>query len=641
MEINTIIELIKTPANRSVIERAQAFKKESDLILLGQGYFKDLENRRMLKHESTSLFNAKKRFCVPKTPSVFNKIDRQFKKAFRADGFNQTIVFKTENEKLANEAEQYLANFFNGKGLREFMANDWSTAIKEDCNGIYLVETSDQLDIEGNAQPLIDFYSIYNVRDFAANYDGTLKYLILAYKVDTAKPYKLWRYIDAEKDIVIKEENNQFDININDFGAPDILANTLGFVPAIHVSNYRFSKSEKDLRVNHLFFGIGLGKQYQDVCDDAVVTMKKHGNPLFYARPLTCHTCNGRGEVATKDGDLIGCTTCNGLKVVAFPKGDPTEGITIPISDNFDADNGTTPAPAGYVTPDIATINEQRVEKEHRKGDIEEAVIGARGLIDRGLSTNESGIKAMIDLQPLLDTIDEYVNNAEYVHQFLAYTMLAIRFGENFKDIQVRYGRKYLVKTENEAQNDYELAKKSGLPDSVLRESLTEYIKIKFENNPKEQARSLFLVDLEPFPTYTLKEIKELGLANEQDKLIKQYFNDLVEAFERDFGNIMLHSGTLDKIYKQFEVYLTAWGLIKGENEAATNYSESYTSLRSTVGAGTIVSDILTKASQGQIPKESAKETLKLLLGFSQLEVDAMINPITIQKVEPNTFNKF
>jgi len=573
LEAAQIIQILKKPASSDELSKARALQRKHLRMVKGEGFSDDLKKRRIAKMESTTLHNAKLQLARPKTPALFEKFINQFSKAFTAEGYNQHIVFDENDNALVKEASDFLDKCWGGKSLKSYMACEWSNYIVEEFNGVIVIEVEKNLDQNDELIPYPKFYPLSYIFDIKETSEG-IQYLVLKWEVkgESGKTTSYYRFIDKETDALFTKEGEEFFVVKDENGKEKRYEIETGYVPAIRVSNYRYSMHFPVMRVNHLNSGIDTSEQYQDICDDHIVSQKKHGYPLFYSKPITCPKCNGRKEIFIKPDDdilasdpgatgtYIGCVNCNQQGVVSFPKGDPTEGISLPLNPDPDKETSEAKPPAGFVQNDIESLQEMAVEKGRRKEEVEEAVLGVIGIINRN---NKTATEVVINYAPLEDRLNAFTDNIELVHTFIASTILKIKYPEKFIAFIVNYGRKYIIQTPQEAYTQFDEAKQAGMPDSFLKELLVMYNKVLFSNNPQARARSLFLLDLEPFPTYTTEEVKNIELARELDIKTKLYFNDLIRWFELQNGDIMEYQSgkkyaiRIDSIQNEFERILT------------------------------------------------------------------------------------
>jgi len=273
-----------------------------------------------------------------------------------------------------------------------------------------------------------------------------------------------------------------------------------------------------------------------------------------------------------------GCGMCSGTGFVSPLKTDVAQGYSIPYIETNDGGFPGAQPPCGYVVPDNESLAQQRIEIETIKRTVERGALGIEGLLSfsEGNPQAETATGRELDLQPLMDTLEPFSQNASEVRQFLTDRLGEVLYGESFLKSYIYYGRKYFLRSENQILLELEQAKKSGASKSFIKELMSELYWIQFEGNPQARDRSILLLDLEPFPEIgansELMTIKEF--ADPVQLIVKANFNDFIERFEEENGNIVFYKMEVDyrvKI-KDIKLILYTYGqeakLLIGESQA-------------------------------------------------------------------------
>ncbi len=529
-------------------------------------------------------FNILKEIAAPQTPPLFQKFRGQFSKIYRADGFLFKRNFAPEFEELSKKVDDILDSVWNGESLFSFMKNGWEKLNDERPNDVILIELPK--DITTDPRPYIRVIPIENVWDIAQK-GSKIEWVIEKQdkKNEKGEKYCIYRYIgkDFDQQFIKREGESAVLPMLNEFGEPDIIVNRLGKCPAIRAGQIPMHFGQDIVMVNQYFFGLLLADKYQMRCNEHDLSVKKHAWPLFVSYPVTCDTCNGTGQTFVLDekgfpedqpgpneGSYVKCKSCKGTKTKKFQLSDSADGVQIPLPMDAGVDSPIPNIPqfAGYVARDVETLKFQREVKSDVKLEIEESVMGAVGLIDR--TTNNTATEALIDYQPLLDRMWAHSERAERVNTSLEMDILSLAFNttlvrvegeiavpvQRYIDSTITYGKIYVLKSESQYDLEYKIAKEAGMPDTYLLSILRDKLRAKYQADDNERAKQLFLLEVMPYPTYTVVEMKNSSIGKPDDVGVKAAFNDILEIFETDFAPIETFIGRRKEAQEKFyEIY--------------------------------------------------------------------------------------
>lgn len=505
----------------------------------GKGYI-EWWLKRAEKIESENSFNLKKKLARPTTPRIVEQIKKQYYKIFRAKGFIKNYRFKSNDQSKQDQLDEILQTVCEGVSVDEFMQQVWFNAMFEDFNGFIGVELRPEEEMlqDAVAEPYVKFYPLKDV--IACDVElGSVEWIILEWDENKI------RAIDTMNDSIYEKKDGKYVL-------VETMPNPFGMVPFMQVSKYRNNVHSEFLKNSPISNVIPNLNYYQSLSDDHVLTRKLHSNPIFYSYPVTCPTCNGSKleKYNSNDSGVLGqepvmmdrtCSTCTGQGVVPHWKRDTSQGITLPITENMEREGFPAAAPpAGYVQIDVESINKQIEGLEIEEKKIEKGTLGTDGILSAA-PRERTATEREIDLQPLMDALSAFSANAEQVHKFIVDVVGKIVFGDDFIEAYIHYGRKYYLRSEQYVMEEFDNAKKSGAPETYLRELLEELIHVRFENNPKALIRAMILLDLEPFPARTNVDevIKYANYCSRETIVIKANFNDFIERFENENGHIV------------------------------------------------------------------------------------------------------
>lgn len=636
LSLSQIEELIRKPKASGILSDAEGIQDKYKLHISGENFEDTL--KKIEGYESDAHNDIKKKHAQPTTKRIFEQILNQYKKVFRAQGFSRNYKFVDNNERFIQDFVNYLQNVNSGLSMWDMMQVVWLKAVFEESNGVFMVNLPAEAS-DGLPEPYPTFVPLSNIHDMVVN-GLTIEYIIFVSDIiikdrnGNDKRVKKYRVIDDAFDYNFIKDGDSVELaqvpRLNDDTGEvemvdDIIENPWGYVPCIQPSTRYATLDNDTLKLNHVDQVIPNADNYLSISNSHTISVKLHQHPIFYSLPVTCPTCNGAGQYRKED-ELIECTGCNSEGLVPFYRKDVSQGITLPEPD--ETSSGKAEAPCGYVTPDLESIQDQREEMRFEENSIEKGALGVEGIL-LNKSKRETATGKEIDMQPLLDKLSGFSANGEIVEKFLVNAMGDVRYTTSrYLGSEINWGRKYFVRTEQMIEEEYGNAKKAGLPVSALKELLEELYFTKFDNNPKALTRSLLLLELEPFPTYTLKEVVELDLANEVDMTIKQYFADFIERFEIQNGNVVTFMAESSS-YRKFEVIreeLIKMAEEKIEQGSESNQEEAGEELKNTIEGVKGIREILESINLGTITPEQARVLLLEIYKFPENVADQLIN---------------
>lgn len=545
MEVKDIIELIKKPKASGILSDALASTWKHKLHVRGDEYKKWLTDSKINSLQSERTTSIKEKICRPTTKRIFKGILNQQSKVFRAEGGVKRYEFSGDEKSIKEEFKDLLSRVAEGASLYHFMRGTWWNALSVDPMGVCMVEL-DELsneEIESGEtvrkDPIVVYYPIEYIHDVCVR-GGQIEYLILSWKEKKGEEtYTIYRYIDSSVDLLFQKKNDNIETYNLDPSVNPVMENPFSVVPAIQVSTRRIS-NDSNKTDTWICEAMEAADLYLSLSDDHTASVKLHQHPIFVSYPVKCPTCDGTGEIE-REGETFGCPnqSCdNGY--IKSDKADVAKGITVPYNQAAAAAEATVPSvplPAAYITPDLASLEDQRTEMTLEEGHIEKAALGMEGLLEKR-DKQETATGKELDMQSLLDQLNNISWNGETVEKFLT-----DRIGEIFSDRYVgstiHWGRKYYVKSEGMILDEYKRAKESGANDSYLMELLEELTYTRFEHNDIARKRAMMLLHIEPYPTMTVKDVKDLEISDPTKLQFKMNLNDIVEVFEERHGNMV------------------------------------------------------------------------------------------------------
>jgi len=158
-----------------------------------------------------------------------------------------------------------------------------------------------------------------------------------------------------------------------------------------------------------------------------------------------------------------------------------------------------------YVEKDIKTLEFQRENLKQLEQEIEFHATGLKNIAVNSLKTATEVQENQIPLNTRINKIINYIESVEV----WALTVLGKLFTNKFGSVIVKYQRFYTGRTEEDILTEIKRGKEIGLNMSFLRSLYLDWIRAYYRNEPQKLEEQLKLADVEPYPFFTLKELKE------------------------------------------------------------------------------------------------------------------------------------
>ncbi|MEL4307422.1 hypothetical protein [Joostella sp. CR20] len=536
-------EILKNPRNSDISE-FKASHKVLDIYCHGGDVASELEQVKNYENDSQKDLRRK---IARSTKDLVSDLIKPSEKVFSASGSNLEIELKAK----ANEDKfkQHLSKLPDGGSIRQWMQNYWLDAYICDPNAVLLVESDDN----GIAYPT--YKSINVIYDYLVTW-GKIEYLVLRYKEvkdDKGKITKIvYRIYDDNTDGLYYLDSNQ---KIKEYTEEEneVINHNLGFVPAVIASDIVDKKTSGKLSFINKIDEIL--KEYMR--DSSVHSIYKflHGFPRYWQYSTNCTTCFGKGQIKDPQDNtkMVTCPTCSGTGLKKTH--DVSDGINLPIPKNSDQPK-LAPDLAGFVQPDLKTWEKQVEEMQSMKRDMHFAIWGTH--ISDEKSNTATG--RFIDAQPVNDTLNTITSTGERIEEALITYMAEIMYPEGVTSISSKWGRRYMVETPDVLWEKYITAKEKQAPITTLDYLYKQFLSAEYHNDNKMLDQKLKEFYLEPFPHYSLSDLKDMATKEQIQK--KLLFSDWNSETEIDY------SQSYDVLKASFDKYFND-NLKLTENEEA------------------------------------------------------------------------
>lgn len=516
-QLNKAVEVIK--ANESPptwIGEARKKAKELKALVTGENFCEELiEN--IEKIESKSRAEARKKYSKD-IRDMFFRVYKNRQNVFEAVGGSEIIDVKDKTIRL--DIESYINNFKGHKSVEQYLSDYFFHLWDTEPNGLIFIEyiSTPQLKIYPT------FKSINDIRNYSSN-GQKLDYVLFEPILDKNEGFKLWRYVDSDIDVTVKETNGLYtQIEEKSF------VNEFKTVPAVIISNVQKIGCEQ--RISPIEQVSELAKDYAR--DKSILTIYKffNGFPIHWRYVQQCRTCHGTGKK-----DNSSCKSCDGKGTIG--KSDVTDMVQITAP--REGDPVLTPNIAGYVAPDLGTWKQY---KEDLKTNEELIYHTAWGTLPSD-KTNETATGRFIDTQPITNELGMYSANVEYVHNELVKFVISIIPKASKVIYYKSYGRRFIIESADTIIKKYDESREAGAPTLVLDRLLNEFIIAKYKTDTLMMNIMLKKAKLEPYIHYDIVTVNTLFGAGEALK--KVMFHDFWETADASLS--------YEELSKQLNLY--------------------------------------------------------------------------------------
>ena len=559
LTLDDMFALCENPRNKALIDTCMEQHAQHKRHITGEGY-----KALVTFHEGYETDRQKKikeSMSQPATLPITKIILDELNRWTNSQGTYKAYNFSSK-AKEQSFIKDVLSQVWRGMSMDNFITNEYKEALDiEFCSFLTVVKPKlfkigdkQYQDREGIVtpfngkypRPYIIFTEMHDVRDFMV-YGNKVEYLIIKYKEELTKDGKkiiFYRAMDDEKDVIIvRNDKNQYVLA----DGYEVIIGKLGYVPSIQISTLKRDILVDGLRKSQITFLMPSLNRYLALDAEHIQSEIIHGHPQRWAVAQKCPVCNGDGEVMNDpdknyyqsdvlDGESISCPRCGGDGGIITT--DSNEAVRLP---QFDSEGKPYPleAPAGYIDFNTDILTHQTEELTKLANDIIYAGTSNKNIVaDRFKTATESNSNT----KTLEDKIDDRLKVIEEVETFLTDTAARLddEYRSDYKGCSIKYGRNLYYRNEQDILQEVINGKAAGMPMAYIKSLIIELYKTKYRNSQAERERYLRLTELEPFPGYTVEEMVKLEFpADPFDINFKLNFNDLVEMYERQYGDIL------------------------------------------------------------------------------------------------------
>ena len=324
-----ILILIKEPKNK-VLPKMVSYHNKLNMLVNGVGVDAYLEKIEGYENKGQKELRTK---VAMSTKHVLTALIRGFDKVFTARGGSAYYSLSPNQEAAFKEV---LNDIVSGQSFKGWLRHTWMNKYITDPNGLVYFEVSDDWTYP-------TYKSITSILDYMVN--GTRpEYIIFkSHKQDEGGEY--YRVVDDTFDRIVRVRGQDI-IEVED----ETYENHWGYVPALTCSD--IPDPNFDMKLSPIDGVVELAMEY--LRDMSIHSIYKflHGYPVCWRYVEDCRFCDGTGKCDGED-----CTRCDGIGKRLSKDVSDVLGLEFPR----EGETTITP-PAGYISPDLGTWQEQREE---------------------------------------------------------------------------------------------------------------------------------------------------------------------------------------------------------------------------------------------------------------------------------------
>ncbi len=535
LTLEQIKQLIETPKNKELIERANQLRRKHELHVSGIGLDSYIDKIQGIENkEAVSLRRALgKVITKPET----NKIISVQNKIFTARGGGKFYQFSNDNDKEKFRTE-ILKNVKDGMSIDKFMQRFWKDLVNIDPSGLFMMEIDDE------GIPEMTYKSSASLYDIDFDSSTSIEYIIFNPEISKKDNAKYYRVIDDNFDYLVKQDLRS--ISIVDY---QTFPNPFGYVPACFISDRQDKQSEGF--TSHI-------EEAMIYADDMLLDYTiykiykvKMGIPYHWQYEMECATCEGSGHVIIDNEERI-CSTCKGEKVKNKTR-DVAEIAILPLPEEGDVPLNP---PMGYVQADLQTWKQFEETINYEKQMMYESVWGNNSTLQsdrRNITASELTVREYSKENKL----NEISDNEEVVEKFITDLFGEYYFNINgsgsYKGSIINNGRNYDIKTADELLAAYTLGLEKNLPTSELHEILEAYYYSIYNRNPKKLNEAEIKLKSKPFYHWQPDKL-QLAQVNEIDYYKNIYYDEFYNWYESNVEEFGI--STLEKVNASLDKWI-------------------------------------------------------------------------------------
>ena len=506
-----VIELIKSGVSQRISD-ARDYSDILNMHITGKDvkkYTEELNN-----HENAKQKKLREKL-LKSNRSLFSFLTRPLDKIFTAKGGSVTYNLSESQIEILKDV---VSSVSDNMSIKTFLKKKVKIKYLIDPNGFVMVDVDEDGGLTTN---------IYNSHDvlWYDNKGNEVQAIIFnpyMNEEDEDDKKKYYRVIDEKTDSIYIEDGGNIYLD-----EESILDNFFGYVPAYILGDESDPNSELFLSLVHSI--IEDANEY--LRDTSVNTVHKltQGYAKYWQYPEACNTCGGSGVIKTKVEDTIEevvCYSCEGSKVKSHKDASDLMLIDIPQ----EGEQKITPDVGGYINPSIEVADMyDKCIKDNRMYMFQ----ALWGTVFTTQGENETATSHLLNAQPETERVYGISETFSRLHKFIldCYGQAILSRKDYHSD--VAYGTRYLMESPDALLERFTISKKESLPTLLQQDLLDKYYQTEYANNNSEYIKTKKLLQVDPFPSMSAQEVKDLGVIGEDLECkiyYPQWVNQLLEA---------------------------------------------------------------------------------------------------------------
>jgi len=557
-EIQSILEGNQNPQIREAVTHEERLRLHSEPTIsapYSNAFWRFLEDhpRKLLASDKASTFESLLTFPLPTVDVTKDAYKEVFRVFFASD---RVIDYVFTNNELKADFKGYLE--FIGEP-DYWMTWGWEI-MKNHINGVMVVDlpalqkditTGEFISNSNRPEPYFYFVPTNSLLNFKVNQQQDLEWV--AFSAEVKDVDTLTTNIDEGEEIreviiiiddaayrryIRTDKQKEFVLDID---AP----HDLGYCPArqFWTTQLGASKMQKANPVTQvlgqldwLLFKMGMGRHLELYA----------GFPIATAWEQKCDYENGDGYKCDSYGNLMTydnekndfvkspdpCPKC----AVSNKMPGPGTLFTIPLPKDKTEDVGM---PAVTVSPgDVKSIESFNSSVQNNIATIMKHIVGHDGEPANNQAKNEKQVQGSFESRQVV--LENLAQNFQTIQHFVVSTIGRLRYGNQFVEAVVDYGRHFFMQTGRELQEKYERDRRNAMPYFEQASDRKRIYADRYTNNPKMATRTQMLQELEPLQDLSLEEIdKNRDVISREKRTLKINFNEYIDRFERENGPLV------------------------------------------------------------------------------------------------------
>lgn len=510
LEENEVIELIKAGTPESILE-ARIYSDLLNMHVTGKDIKKYTE--QFNNHESAAQKTLREKL-IKSNKSLFSFILRPLDKIFTAKGGAINYNLPENKVEILRDA---VSDVTDGLDIKTYLKKIVKSNYIIDPNGFIMVDLDNEGALTTKMYPTKDIFHYYN------RGNEVQSIIFNPYESGTKEDKKLYyRVLDDTTDRIFIQDGDVVYLD-----EESILDNYFGYVPARILGDIVCPNTGRFLSL------------IDDVIEDAnehlrdvsvnIVHKLSHGYAKYWQYPESCTTCGGDGIVLREVDNVITevvCHTCLGNKTKDHKDASDLMILDIPR----EGEHILAPNVAGYINPSMEVWKQYKEDIADLKTDMFQSIWGTTYTTE---GKNETATGRMLNVQPEAERVTWISKTFSSIHNFVLDCYGKVILSNKNYQSNVSYGTRYLMESPDEILNTLRDAKKDGLPTLIQKNLTYKYYQTEYQNNNEEYQKISKVLSVDPFPSMSAQEVKDLGITG--DELLKkiyypQWVNQLEEA---------------------------------------------------------------------------------------------------------------